>query len=593
VDGRGELYVADFGLAKVLSDPGMTTAGDLLGTVRYMSPEQAGSKHDLVDHRSDIYSLGVTLYELLTLTPAFDGPDRNAILTRVGSSEPTAPRRVERFIPRDLETVVLNTIERDPTRRYQSARELAADLRRFLENKPVVARQATLFERTRRFTDRNRRLMATTALIAITLVAATVFSAWQAVLARDAQKQAEADRDRTEISERKAATEAAIAKSINEFFQNDVLLQVTRAPESNDEFASSRNITVREAVFRAAARIDQAFHDQPLVEAAVRTTIGQALNGVEESKLAIPHLERAVSLRRLHYGAHHPETFASMDSLARAYHQSGRIPDAVTLRRHIWEYWNAVLGPDDPETLRSLGNLAVAYESSGQLELCRQLQQQMVDGRRSTLGPTHSETLSAQHALAVTLRKLGRVEEAVAQHEQALAIWHQLNVNWNDADNWVLITVAVTYQAAGRLDQADRLLHKKLEIDQRRRDSIGLLSRAVTLGWLARTRLLQQRYSEGEPFAREALTIFEREQPGAGGSYFFMTILGSLLAGQGKSAEAESQLLQGCRGMRSGDTAAIFDRDWRLRDACERIINFYEMTKQMDQARAWREMLPP
>ncbi len=107
VDERGELYVADFGLAKLAADPGMTGTGDVLGTLRYMSPEQADAKHDLVDHRSDVYSLGVTLYELLTLTPAFDGTDRQDILSKVTGSDPVSPRKLERHIPRDLETVVL------------------------------------------------------------------------------------------------------------------------------------------------------------------------------------------------------------------------------------------------------------------------------------------------------------------------------------------------------------------------------------------------------------------------------------------------------------------------------------------------------
>jgi serine/threonine protein kinase/tetratricopeptide (TPR) repeat protein len=156
VDGRGELHVADFGLAKLAADPGVTVTGDLLGTLRYMSPEQAAAKHDLVDHRSDVYSLGVTLYELLTLEPAFAGQGREEILSRIASAEPVAPRKLERSVPRDLETVVLKAMEKDPARRYQSAQELADDLRRFLGAEPIRARRPGLTDRTAKWVRRHR-----------------------------------------------------------------------------------------------------------------------------------------------------------------------------------------------------------------------------------------------------------------------------------------------------------------------------------------------------------------------------------------------------------------------------------------------------
>jgi hypothetical protein len=197
------------------------------------------------------------------------------------------------------------------------------------------------------------------------------------------------------------------------------------------------------------------------------------------------------------------------------------------------------------------------------------------------------------NALATTLRKMGRHEEAVALHEKLLELWHLMNANGDGEDRFYLIPIAVTCQAAGKLDLADRVLHERLEIDRKRGDSIGRLERAITLGWLARTRLLQRRYPEGERFAREALAIFEEERPDDGRRFYWMTILGSLLAGQGRLPEAESHLLQGYQGMRSSDTAAILERNWRLRDVCERITQYYEMTNQPDQARVWRGRLPP
>ncbi len=137
VDCRGNLWVTDFGLARIQADGGLTLTGDLLGTLRYMSPEQALAKRLLIDHRSDIYSLGATLYELLTLEPAHGGSDRHEMLRRIIFEEPQPPRRINPALPRDLETIVLKALAKEPAERYATAQELADDLRRYLEEKPI------------------------------------------------------------------------------------------------------------------------------------------------------------------------------------------------------------------------------------------------------------------------------------------------------------------------------------------------------------------------------------------------------------------------------------------------------------------------
>src|SRR5205085_9713994 len=139
IDTHLHLWVTDFGLALCQSDGGLTLTGDLVGTLRYMSPEQALGKRCLIDHRTDIYSLGVTLYELLTLEPAYDGRDRQELLRQIALEEPRPPRWLNRAIPADLETIVLKAITKQPEGRYPTARELAADLRRFLADEPVRA----------------------------------------------------------------------------------------------------------------------------------------------------------------------------------------------------------------------------------------------------------------------------------------------------------------------------------------------------------------------------------------------------------------------------------------------------------------------
>jgi tetratricopeptide (TPR) repeat protein len=163
LDAAGLLWVTDFGLARLGADSGLTATGDLLGTLRYMSPEQALAKHGLVDHRTDVYALGVTLYELLALRPAIDGKDRGEILQRIAAEDPTPPRRLDRAIPAELETIILKAIEKNPAERYGTAQELADDLGRFLKDEPIRARRPTPVQRLRKWVRRHQAVVATAA----------------------------------------------------------------------------------------------------------------------------------------------------------------------------------------------------------------------------------------------------------------------------------------------------------------------------------------------------------------------------------------------------------------------------------------------
>jgi serine/threonine protein kinase len=156
VDDRGHLWVTDFGLARLQSDAGMTVTGDLLGTLAYMSPEQAGGRPGLVDHRTDVYSLGASLYELLALAPPFRAGDRAELLRVIAEDEPVPPRRFNRAIPAELETIVLKALAKSTAERYATAQALADDLRRFLDDRPVLARRPTVGQRLRRCVRRHR-----------------------------------------------------------------------------------------------------------------------------------------------------------------------------------------------------------------------------------------------------------------------------------------------------------------------------------------------------------------------------------------------------------------------------------------------------
>jgi serine/threonine protein kinase/WD40 repeat protein len=175
LDARGNVWVTDFGLAQVRGQPGLTATGDLLGTLRYMSPEQASARHGLVDHRSDVYALGATLYELLTLRPAVPGETRGEVLRHLLLEEPRPPRRLDPAVPPELETVVLKALAKDPEERYATAQDLADDLQRCLEDQPIRARPPGVVQRARRWLRRHRPLAIAAALTAAVLLGAVLF----------------------------------------------------------------------------------------------------------------------------------------------------------------------------------------------------------------------------------------------------------------------------------------------------------------------------------------------------------------------------------------------------------------------------------
>jgi eukaryotic-like serine/threonine-protein kinase len=167
LDARGHTWITDFGLAQFQSQVGLTMTGEVLGTLRYVSPEQAMGKRGLVDHRTDIYSLGATLYELLTLHPVFDGNDRPTLLHQIGFEEPLPPRTIDPSIPVELETIVLKALATNPAERYGSAQELADDLQRFLDDQPIRAKRPGLVDRLRKWRRRHPSVVVAAVLLLV------------------------------------------------------------------------------------------------------------------------------------------------------------------------------------------------------------------------------------------------------------------------------------------------------------------------------------------------------------------------------------------------------------------------------------------
>ena len=205
VSSDGRLWVTDFGLARVArNEVGLTRTGDLLGTLRYMSPEQVRGEPGAGEPRVDVYALGATLYEALTLRPAFDGCDRSTLPHRILNDEPPAPRSINPTIPKDLETIVLKAMDKLPAGRYATALDLADDLRRFLEDQPIRARRPSLVERSLRWSRRHRALLSTAVagiVLSLVIGAVTLWRAKQDAEANLAKVRAAQHQERFSIEE--------------------------------------------------------------------------------------------------------------------------------------------------------------------------------------------------------------------------------------------------------------------------------------------------------------------------------------------------------------------------------------------------------
>jgi eukaryotic-like serine/threonine-protein kinase len=455
--------VIDFGIAKAV---GTAFAGhsvytgfaQLVGTPMYMSPEQAEMTAQDVDTRADVYALGVVLYELLTGTTPFDGetlrqagfdemrriiredePARpsHRVTTMAAEKQSTVSgqrgvdgRQLGRQLRGGLDWVVMTCLAKDRTRRYESAGALAADIERYMRDEPVAACPPSTSYRLRTFSRRNRRALATVGVIGAALVAATAVSVWQAVKARDAQNQAETERDlakaaqrETAAAENRAATEAAIARAVNDFLQKD-LLRIA-SPQVPLEGGPRANpvLNVRAALDRAAAKIDERFRDQPLVEAEMRLTIADAYRGIWEPAKAVPQLQQAVALRKAHLGPGHRDTLFGVHTLELAYEETGYFDDALALLVEWREHFQSTFGPDGQDARFYLHAQARASYKAGKLDDAERSERALLEIQRKTdsaMGTVYSQMWMSR----IHLRQ-GKYRMAEAAAREALAILEQ------------------------------------------------------------------------------------------------------------------------------------------------------------------------
>ncbi len=254
LDTTGNVWVTDFGLAKT-GDSAMTHTGDILGTIRYMSPERFRGQCDV---RADVYALGMTLYELLTLKPAYTSGDRLKLIELIRQTEAASPRSSDARVPRDLETIVMRAIDKDPKRRYQSADEMAEDLQRFVNDEPIKARRIGSVERLGRWCRRNPAVASLMAAVLVLMALGTALSTWQAVVANLARadlaaKNAElaAEHAKVEVRNQELAAKQAKVEARFELAQKAIALFHTGVSEDallkNEQFKELRTKLLEQA----------------------------------------------------------------------------------------------------------------------------------------------------------------------------------------------------------------------------------------------------------------------------------------------------------------------------------------------------------
>jgi tetratricopeptide (TPR) repeat protein len=302
LDAQGNLFVTDFGLAQLRGVPELTMTGDLVGTLRYMSPEQTLAQRGVLDHRTDIYSLGATLYELLTLAPAFGAPDRHALLRQIAEEDPLPPRHRQRAIPVDLETIVLKAMVKEPASRYATARELADDLRGFLEHRPIRARRPTVVERSAKWARRHRPLVA--AAVGLLLLAAVGFGISTALVARE---QRDTQRALNQLAAEQARTKAALDSEAEQRARAEMSFRQARqvvdffTEASEEELADKPELQgLRRTLLAAALQYYQKFIDQCRDDPSLQTQLAAShlrvatiLDQIGSRADALAALERA------------------------------------------------------------------------------------------------------------------------------------------------------------------------------------------------------------------------------------------------------------------------------------------------------------
>jgi serine/threonine protein kinase len=514
-DGKPVPKIIDFGVAKAigqrLTEKTMfTELGVLVGTPEYMSPEQTDLTAHNIDTRTDVYSLGLILYELLVGALPFETRDlRRAgfeeIMRRIREDEPprpstrirtlgegsstsarnrkTEPRMLAQLLAGDLDWIAIKALEKDRTRRYGSPSDLAAEIGRYLRDEPVLATPPSVTYRAKKFVRRHRSGVAVAAGVFLLLAGFAVTMAVQAQrIARE--------RDR-------ANREAEVSRQVTDFLTG--LFRVV-----DPGAARGNKITAREVLDKGAAQIDTALAAQPEIQARLGHTMGVVYINLGLYPQAQALLDRAVSTQRRLFGPEHRDTLSTTNALAGLYRRQGRLADAEKILRETLTIERRVLGPEHKQTVATMTILADDLMRARKRQEAAALYRQALEVSERVLGPEHLDTLNNAAGVGWGQMVEGRHDEAATSLRNTLAIARRVLGPEDPFTFSVTGLLSEDLLAARHYDQAEaqfrELLAGRLKV-LGPEHPMTLATRSV----LAQTLMYEMKYGEAEDLSRETL----------------------------------------------------------------------------------------